>query len=95
VLMFAFGSPVAQSGINAIQRNSSIRSDMIPAGAIVGAWIGCDSATATLRRLQGQAVVPRRKAGFSFSIDYPNGNSTAWMNLGVYEYVKVYFKGYN
>lgn len=93
VMTVAVMQPVVQSGTNVIQRNSLISSEPIRGGSILGAYFITDSATSKFRFLASQPSVNRLKAAVAGSIDYPNGDSTAWTANGSPFYLKVYYRG--
>ena len=95
-MLVATGQPVAQAGVSSVQRVSIIGGGaMIPGGTILGVWIGTGSGTGTFRHQTGLASQNTEKSGFTFSVDYPNGNSTTWGANTIYKYIKLYYKGFS
>lgn len=85
--------PIAQSGTNAVQRGSVISSEIIASGTTLGVYFISDSATAKFRFLANQSSSNRLKAAVSGTVDYSNGDSTAWTSNGSPFYLKVYYRG--
>ena len=89
----AFGFPVANSGTNAVQRNSNINSDFIPKGTICGAWIKASSVSRI--RLQNGLTSQNQMKTMSYSANPTFGDSTSWSAQTKRAYIKVYYVGYS
>lgn len=90
--LVAVGIQVAQSGASAVQRNSSISSNIIKSGSILGAWVACSSATATLREQTGLGSQNQYKA--TAYVNTPSAaEATAFSTATARKYLKVYYKG--
>ena len=84
---------VAQSGTSAVQRNSNVTNTIFRAGTILGAWVSCSSATATLREQTGLGSQNQSKAT-AYSATPGTSDSTAWTATTARKYLKIYYKGY-
>ena len=92
VLRVALGKEVTQVGTSAVQRNSSITSDMIRGGSVIGVWFLPSNSSATFRRKNG--TVQKYKS-FAYTINPSIQDATAWSDDTDFYYIKTYYRGYN
>ena len=93
VPLIASGQEVAQAGVSSVQRVSIIASSLIKGGTIVGIWLTCSSASATIREITGQGSQNQQKAT-AYSADLPTQDNTAWTTATARKYLKLYYRGY-
>jgi len=93
VVLVACGAQIAQSGTNAVQRNSQIASKVIRAGTIIGIWIHPSTTAGKYRLLAGSAQNDNKV--IAYTADPANGDVTAWSAMGYNFYIKIYVRGIN
>lgn len=90
VNLLAYSVEVAQAGASAIQRNSQVSSQLIPAGTIVGAGIWTASATGRYGTTTVSSA--NNQKGLTYTANPVNVNTTAWTATTEEPYIKVYYR---
>lgn len=90
VSLVAITSQVANTGNDAIQRNSRIVSNLIRGGIILGAWISIADSAQNYWYSSGTQYAKT----VTYSSSPPNHNNDAFITSNVF-YIKVYYRGYS
>lgn len=88
--LVAFGVEVAQTGAEAVQRQSNVVSQLIPGGTVCGAFIWTASATGRYGTTTVSSA--NNQKGLTYSAIPVNVNTTAWTATTEEPYIKVYYK---
>ena len=91
--LLTLAQQVAQAGTSAVQRVSVVTSKSIRGGSILGVWVSCSSATATLREQTGLGSQNQSKAT-AYSASPGTNDVTAWTATTARKYLKIYYRGY-
>ena len=83
----------AASGVSAVQRVSTVASQIYPASSVLGAFISCSSSSQTLREQTGLSSQNQSKAT-AYTVSPSLSDSTAWTATTARKYIKVYYQGF-
>lgn len=92
IVLAGVGQVVANTGANAVQRQSIIMCPPIRGGTNISVWIQCDNATHQYKTATVSSTNIRK--GITFTSAPTSQDTVAWNALTVQPYLKIYYTAY-